>query len=326
MTVPLAAPHRPRTRRQRRRVAARASRREARRRGADTRSRNRPRRLRRIDRRDAAGRSRRRHLSFTVEGLLDDDYKQVRAAKAARLFLYWRDTDAANADGLSTAGEIPGVRSALLSDFLVAELSILSVTRRVGSRFYDTVITPASASTRSSRRRASPRRPTRRRTIPRPTTSRCGSSSTRSASVAESLALHALGARRFDRYFGAGATGTELLEFRGTPRGALRSLRPRHAARARWRAARRHAPHPARRRRADRAHDRRRAHRDDGARAGEHRPEPRPRRDRRLAPTRRQFRLVLKGRPDIKPGSVVAFDPPPATTTRSPCSRRVPTR
>jgi hypothetical protein len=29
------------------------------------------------------------------------------------------------------------------------------------------------------------------------------------------------------------------------------------------------------------------------------------------APTRRQFRLTLKGRPDLKPGDVVAFDPPP---------------
>src|SRR6185369_1537262 len=28
-------------------------------------------------------------------------------------------------------------------------------------------------------------------------------------------------------------------------------------------------------------------------------------------PTRQQFQLTLKGRPDIKPGSVVAFDPPP---------------
>src|SRR5438105_6685709 len=79
-----------------------------------------------------------------VESLIDEHYAQIKKAKAARLFLYWRDTNSSvtgylrNLAGLTDAAS--GIRSFALEDFLVAELAVRSVTRRTGSRRYEVEI------------------------------------------------------------------------------------------------------------------------------------------------------------------------------------------
>jgi hypothetical protein len=85
---------------------------------------------------------------FTIEGLTDDDHKAIAQTPGSdrptivRLYLYWRDTS-------STAGYV--VSALGLSDLMggddessygteVAELTITKVSRRLGERRYETVI------------------------------------------------------------------------------------------------------------------------------------------------------------------------------------------
>ncbi len=100
---------------------------------------------------------------FTIEGLSDDEHAALsltnpKRPTVARLYLYWRDTNATVAgylaglggltDLLSGGGLVGAATGALasagaanpLASCLVAELSIDSVIRRVGSRRYETVI------------------------------------------------------------------------------------------------------------------------------------------------------------------------------------------
>jgi hypothetical protein len=89
--------------------------------------------------------------TFVIEGLIDDHYQKLkqlislpkrRADAVVKLYLYWRDV---NSDIGGYLANIVGI-SDLISgasvpeEALVAELSIQSVSRKVGSRRYETTI------------------------------------------------------------------------------------------------------------------------------------------------------------------------------------------
>lgn len=87
---------------------------------------------------------------FVVEGLSDEVYGKIAQGKkaspsVARLYLYWRDTNASaggylkNLAGLTdTLGAVKGED---LKQYLIAELRIGAVTRKAGARRYETTIT-----------------------------------------------------------------------------------------------------------------------------------------------------------------------------------------
>ncbi len=86
--------------------------------------------------------------SFVVEGLTDEHYKAVARKKGApdfvRLYLYWMDTNSSVAGYLQNVAGMTGafgVKGADIPDALVAVLKILSVSRRAGTRRYETTIT-----------------------------------------------------------------------------------------------------------------------------------------------------------------------------------------
>jgi hypothetical protein len=86
---------------------------------------------------------------FVVEGMTDEHYAKIAQTgdgypRVVRLHLYWRDTNAsvggylANLAGLTDL--LGGASGDALADARVAELAITKVSRRVGSRRYETVI------------------------------------------------------------------------------------------------------------------------------------------------------------------------------------------
>lgn len=88
--------------------------------------------------------------TFTIEGLTDAAYAAIAQGNAdsptvVRLYLYWRDTNAnvtgyvKNLAGLTDT--LGGVKAKDLDRFLVAELRIGRVSRRAGARRYETTIT-----------------------------------------------------------------------------------------------------------------------------------------------------------------------------------------
>ena len=89
--------------------------------------------------------------TFTIEGLIDEHYKKLkqlisapgrRSDAVVKLYLYWRDVNTnvggylANAIGI---GDLLG-GSAVPEEALVAELAIHSISRKAGSRRYETTI------------------------------------------------------------------------------------------------------------------------------------------------------------------------------------------
>jgi hypothetical protein len=82
--------------------------------------------------------------SFTIDGLTDADYKAIARKKDAppfaRLYLFWQDLSSAQAIPLpsSPAGSIASHGAE--PDDLVAELMITSVSRKAGARHYETTI------------------------------------------------------------------------------------------------------------------------------------------------------------------------------------------
>ncbi len=87
--------------------------------------------------------------TFTVEGLTDAHYAAIAQGKpdsptVVRLYLFWRDTNSSvlgylkNLSGLTDAFGLSGKD---IPEALLAVLRIQSVTRRLGSRRYETVIT-----------------------------------------------------------------------------------------------------------------------------------------------------------------------------------------
>jgi hypothetical protein len=103
--------------------------------------------------------------SFVIEGMTDEHYMIVKSAKTLRLFLFWLDANAsftgymANVAGVTGLGK--GLRSALMpEDARVAELAIVSTKRKAGARLYETTI--------EARERVFDRASTRR--LPRATT------------------------------------------------------------------------------------------------------------------------------------------------------------
>ena len=85
--------------------------------------------------------------SFVIEGLTDEHYRTLKAAPrlVAKLFLYWRDTNASLAGFAKNLAGLTDVASEVTSrdiaDSLVAVLSVVSISRRSGSRLYETTIT-----------------------------------------------------------------------------------------------------------------------------------------------------------------------------------------
>ena len=81
--------------------------------------------------------------SFTIEGLTDKHYRRLKKGDllVVRLFLYWRDTNAgALAYVKNVAGFTDTFKADQLGEFLVAELSIVSISRKAGKRRYETTI------------------------------------------------------------------------------------------------------------------------------------------------------------------------------------------
>jgi hypothetical protein len=79
--------------------------------------------------------------TFVIEGLTDAHYRLLKAQErlVVKLFLYWRDTDARVAGLLNNIAAPVQARD--IPDALVAVLSVLSISRRAGSRLYETTIT-----------------------------------------------------------------------------------------------------------------------------------------------------------------------------------------
>lgn len=89
--------------------------------------------------------------SFEIEGLTDEHYAAIARTRAnpataayVDLYLYWRDTGSVsgyltNLSGLTDT--LGGLQSDELQDYLVAKLSVVSVKRKAGTRRYVTTIT-----------------------------------------------------------------------------------------------------------------------------------------------------------------------------------------
>jgi hypothetical protein len=88
--------------------------------------------------------------SFVIEGLIDDHYAAIAqghdsSPTVVRLYLYWRDAAGSIAGYMASVAGLsdmlgPAAASAL-EPALVAELSILGVSRRTGTRMYEAVVT-----------------------------------------------------------------------------------------------------------------------------------------------------------------------------------------
>jgi hypothetical protein len=80
-------------------------------------------------------------FQIVIDALTDEHYKAVKDAPAADLFLYWQDV---NAGVLGYLGNLAGVASAPsaadLAPALVARIAITGVHRRPGARAYETAI------------------------------------------------------------------------------------------------------------------------------------------------------------------------------------------
>ena len=94
--------------------------------------------------------------TFTIEGITDADYKRLSLSDAhplrVRLYLYWRDAldpgssvlgnlAAYGANLLGTGGSHPSRADALPPEALVAELRVTAVSRRAGARRYELQVT-----------------------------------------------------------------------------------------------------------------------------------------------------------------------------------------
>ncbi len=86
---------------------------------------------------------------FVVEGLTDEHYGKIaqkddKAPKFVKLFLYWRDTNSSVTGYLANLGGLTDMFSKVkaedLKDYLVADLAIVSISRKAGTRRYETTI------------------------------------------------------------------------------------------------------------------------------------------------------------------------------------------
>ena len=82
--------------------------------------------------------------AFVIEGLTDAHYRKIAADDVVRLYLYWRDTSATAAGYIANVAGLTDKLSELsaeaLKGFLVAELVIAGVSRRAGKRRYEATI------------------------------------------------------------------------------------------------------------------------------------------------------------------------------------------
>jgi hypothetical protein len=81
--------------------------------------------------------------TFVIEGLIDEHYAQIAVDDVVRLYLFWRDTSSAPGGPPNLAGMVDRLTDLTveqLQDFLVAELVVTSVSRRAGARRYETTI------------------------------------------------------------------------------------------------------------------------------------------------------------------------------------------
>ena len=89
--------------------------------------------------------------TFTIEGLLDSDYKKISlvanpTVKVVRLYMFWRDGAPSGVDMISNVVSLPDITGSGAAakhhpGDLVAELRVQSVKRKAGSRKYETTIT-----------------------------------------------------------------------------------------------------------------------------------------------------------------------------------------
>lgn len=88
--------------------------------------------------------------SFVIEGLIDKHYEKIAQGKKnpptiVKLYLYWRDAQSSIAGLLTSMAGLGDVldqsKAKTMSEALVAVLKIVSVTRKAGSRRYETTIT-----------------------------------------------------------------------------------------------------------------------------------------------------------------------------------------
>jgi hypothetical protein len=85
--------------------------------------------------------------SFVIEGLTETHYRTLKAEPrlVVKLFLYWRDTNASLAGYVKNVAGLTDVtaevRARDIPDSLVAVLTVVSVSRRAGTRLYETTVT-----------------------------------------------------------------------------------------------------------------------------------------------------------------------------------------
>jgi hypothetical protein len=88
--------------------------------------------------------------SFVIEGLTDEHYAKIAqkgpdAPNVVRLYMFWRDTNSSIGGYLSNLAGLTDLTSAVkasdIPDALVADLRIVSVTRKAGTRRYETTVT-----------------------------------------------------------------------------------------------------------------------------------------------------------------------------------------
>jgi hypothetical protein len=88
--------------------------------------------------------------TFTIEGLIDDHYAKIvqghdDSPTVVRLYLYWRDAAAGIAGYMASVAGLSDLLGptavGALQPALVAELAILRVTRKTGTRMYETEVT-----------------------------------------------------------------------------------------------------------------------------------------------------------------------------------------
>jgi hypothetical protein len=268
--------------------------------------------------------------SITIEGMTDGDYKQIAnqrdsepdALRIVRLHLYWRDANTSVGGYLANVAGVSSLLGGPSADDLekarVAELCITSVSRKVGPRRYDAIITaresvwaaldrPLHSKVAGTFKQALDLIAdqlgvaTKKHLDSLPATGSGTAPGADHASVPRGtvghVALHQFGQKleQASNSYGRGMylirsgtlhVGTRPIPLDGKPKSLdlggglveVIELDP--------------------------------VTRDPTAGAGMGPPTP--------APQRRQFKLTLKGRPDLFPGDVVLFDPPPDDASTQP--------
>jgi hypothetical protein len=268
--------------------------------------------------------------TITIEGVTDKDYKQIAnqqdsepdALRIVRLYLYWRDANASVGGYLASAVGVSSLLGAPSTDALdkalVAELCISSISRRVGPRRYDALIVARESAWAALDR-----------SLFGPV---AGTMSDGLTAISQQLGVPIV--PHLDSLAAAGTGAAPGADHITVPRGTVGHVALAAVARRLEQASKSYGrgmylirngrlhvgPRPIPLEGEPKTLDLggglvevvelAPVSRDTEAGSGSTTPKPQP--------SRRQFRITLKGRPDVRPGDVVAFDPPPDDASTQP--------